>query len=117
MGSTKSFRFIGLSLKKIPLFIDYPINNKNKNNNNNNNTNNSLLIVEKHISCICIKLFSPVGDTALLTAGLPGQVQGAGAVVSQVQGEQGQVSGVVRVETNRQGLRFNYSSRGSSPYL
>ena len=65
-------------------------------------------LVEKHI--LCIKLFSPVGDTALLTAGLPGQVQGAGAVVSQVQGQQGQVSGVVRVETNRKCLRFNYSA-------
>ena len=57
-------------------------------------------LVEKRISCI--KLLLPVGDTALLTAGLPGQVQGAGAVVHQVQGQQGQVSGVVRVETNRQ---------------
>ena len=65
-------------------------------------------LVEKHISCI--KLFSPVGDTALLTAGLPRQMQGAGAVVSHVQGEQGQVSGVVRVDTNRQELRFNYSA-------
>ena len=53
-------------------------------------------------------LFLPVGDTALLTAGLPGQVQGAGAVVHQVQGQQGQVSGVVRVDTNRQGFIFNY---------
>ena len=49
-----------------------------------------------------MKFFSPVGDTALLTAGLAGQVQGPGAVVHQVQGEQGQVSGVVRVDTNRQ---------------
>ena len=57
-----------------------------------------------------VKLFSPVGDTALLTAGLAGQVQGAGAVVHQVQGEQGQVSGVVRVDTNRQGFRFSYSA-------
>ena len=57
-----------------------------------------------------MKLFSPEGDTALLTAGLAGQVQGAGAVVHQVQGEQGQVSGVVRVDTNRQGFRFNYSA-------
>ena len=65
-------------------------------------------LVEKHISCI--KFLLPVGDTALLTAGLAGQVQGAGAVVHQVQGEQGQVSGVVRVETNRQGFRFNYSA-------
>ena len=65
-------------------------------------------LVEKPISCI--KLFSPVGDTALLTAGLAGQLQGAGAVVHQVQGEQGQVSGVVRVDTNRQGFRFNYSA-------
>ena len=57
--------------------------------------------------------FSPVGDTALLTAGLAGQVQGAGAVVSQLQGEQGQVSGVVRVETNRQEFRFNYLAEGA----
>ena len=66
-------------------------------------------LVEKRISCI--KLLLPVGDTALLTAGLLGQLQGAGAVVSQVQGQQGQVSGVVRVDTNRQGLRFNYSPK------
>ena len=57
-----------------------------------------------------MKFFSPVGNTALLTAGLAGQVQGAGAMVHQVQGEQGQVSGVVRVDTNRQGFRFNYST-------
>ena len=64
--------------------------------------------MEKHISYI--KFLLPVGDTALLTAGLAGQVQGAGAMVHQYQGQQGQVSGVVRVETNRQGLRFNYSA-------
>ena len=57
-----------------------------------------------------VEFSSPVGDTALLTAGLAGQLQGAGAVVSHVQGEQGQVSGVVRVDTNRQELRFNYSA-------
>ena len=57
-----------------------------------------------------VKFLLPVADTALLTAGVSGQVQGAGAVVSQVQGEQGQVSGVVRVETNRQEFRFNYST-------